>query len=152
MTAEPRQPRAAAPVRRAVHVRCSAEDAFRHFTVGIGRWWPLETYGVYLDKAAGVDFTDGLLVERSADGKTSTWGEVTAWDPPRRLAFTWHPGGEPDDATSVTVDFFPDEDGTRVELTHTGWETYGDKAADIRGAYDAPEGWASVLDRYRAAL
>ena len=37
-------------------------------------------------------FTDGQIVERSADGETAVWGTVTQWEPPVGVAFTWHPG------------------------------------------------------------
>jgi len=59
---------------------------------------------------------------------------VTEWDPPKRLAFTWSPGGGP--VTSIGVDFEDSEGQTRVVLTHAGWEAYGDKAPERRAGYD----------------
>lgn len=136
------------PVLAAVHVRRSPVDAFRVFTDRIGAWWPLPTHGCFGEKAAGLRFADGRLVEESVDGDVAVWGEVLVWDPPRRFAVTWHPGRPDRPHTQVTVDFRPDEDGTRVELTHAGWEAYGANADQVRTVYTGPDAWTGVLARY----
>jgi hypothetical protein len=46
----------------------------------------------------------------------------------------------------VEVAFLPDGDGTRVELTHTGWEALGERAEQARRSYD--QGWVPVLERF----
>jgi len=86
----------------------------------------------------------GRLFERDRAGKEHVWGIVTAWEPPRRLVFTWHPGRSPDSAQDVELRFSDAGGGmTLVELTHTGWERLGEKAAEARGRYD--KGWEFVL-------
>jgi uncharacterized protein YndB with AHSA1/START domain len=75
------------------------EDAFRLFTEGFGQWWP------------GDDSESDAVEE----------GSVTTWDPPRRIEFTWHR----QDEETVTVEFDTEADGTRVTLTHGGWEQSG---------------------------
>lgn len=140
-----------APVLATVHVRRSQEDAFRVFTDRIGAWWPLLTHGCFGDKAAGLHFAGGRLVESSVDGETAVWGEVLAWEPPRRFAVTWHPGRAGQPHSVVEVEFRTDEDGTRVELTHSGWEAYGPDAARIRAAYDGPDAWTMVLGLFARA-
>ncbi|HVQ90545.1 MAG TPA: SRPBCC domain-containing protein [Mycobacteriales bacterium] len=140
------------PVLAAVHVRRSPEAAFRTFTERIGDWWPLRTHGVYGEAAVGLDIVDGQLVERSAHGETSVWGEVVRWEPPHRFACTWHPGRAQDGVhTLIEVEFQPDEDGTRVELTHSGWEIYGDEAEQRRAPYQAPDAWNHVLGLFARA-
>jgi uncharacterized protein YndB with AHSA1/START domain len=139
------------PVLASVHVRRSPVDAFRVFTDRIADWWPLPTHGCFGDKAAGLGFDDGRLVERSADGDLEIWGEVLTWEPPRRFAVTWHPGRPDAPHSVVEVEFRADADGTRVELTHSGWEAYGDRAAEARAAYDGPDAWALVLGLFRQA-
>jgi uncharacterized protein YndB with AHSA1/START domain len=134
---------ALAPVVRAVHVRKPADEAFRIFTERIGEWWPLQRFGLYAAATAGVRFVDGRVVERSTTGEEGVWAEVTDWDPPRRLALSWHPGTDPAVATVVEVDFEPDEDGTRVVLTHSGWEVLGERAEAGRAGYAG--GWRSVV-------
>jgi hypothetical protein len=88
----------------------------------------------------------GEIVESIRGGRESHWGTITAWEPPTRVAFTWHPGRTPESATRVEVRFVPDGTGTRVELVHSGWEAMGDLAKTARNGY--PIGWAYVLRLY----
>ena len=76
------------------------------------------------------------------------WAEIIESSAPRLLVLSWHPGTDPEKATRVEVSFAPDGDGTRVELTHTGWEAMGERAEAARRSYD--EGWLLVLERYAA--
>lgn len=138
---------------KSVTVRPGPDAAFRAFTAGIGEWWPLATHSVDGDRSAGVTLEPGVggrLVETLADGSLAVWGTVTAWDPPRRVAFTWHPGTPEEEATLVEVTFRPNGTGagTEVELVHSGWGRRhdGDRA---RTAYEG--GWGIVLGRFAAA-
>ncbi len=141
-----------APVMRSVTIECSPEHAFSVFTERIGEWWPLDTYSVYEDQAAGVSFEPGVggrIVERSKAGEESSWGEILAWEPGRRLVYTWHPGHSPDEpSTEVELRFVPVGDATRVELEHRGWEALA-QPEETRSAYD--QGWPLVLGRYVGA-
>ena len=130
------------------HVRCAPDAAFAAFTDRIGAWWPLPTHSVNGDRAGGVAFVGDRLVERAVDGTESVWGEVLAWEPPHRLVLTWHPGREATPASEVEVRFVPDEDGTRVELEHRGWEHFGAEAAARRRGYVGPGTWGQVLDHF----
>lgn len=48
------------------------------------------------------------------------------WEPPLRLAFSWHLRAERADATDVSITFVDGGDGTsRVEIEHAGWERLG---------------------------
>src|ERR1700690_2329500 len=89
-----------APVMRTITVECSPEDAFRIFTERIADWWPLRTHSVYHKDAETVliePAVGGRILERSRSGEESSWGEILVWEPPHRLACTWHPGYGPDD-------------------------------------------------------
>ncbi|MBM3667898.1 MAG: hypothetical protein FJW90_10575 [Actinobacteria bacterium] len=77
------------------------------------------------------------------------WGRVTAWEPPRRLAYLWHIAWDPADATEVEVTFSPDDEGTRVAIVHGGWETFGARAETMRDRNRA--GWDAVIAPYRDA-
>jgi len=136
------------PVVRVVHVRRRPEDAFRIFTEDIGAWWPMETHSVF-GAAARVAVEGTEIVERSGLGEQSVWAEIEEWSPPHLLVLSWHPGTDPAKATKVEISFAPDDEGTRVELTHTGWEALGERAEAARQSYD--EGWLSVLQRFAAA-
>jgi uncharacterized protein YndB with AHSA1/START domain len=134
------------PVRKAIRVGWTPEEAFRRFTSGIAGWWPLRSHSVGGDRAETVVFEQrvgGRIYERSTTGEESTWGTVTAWEPPHRVAFTWHPGRDPKKPSDIEVRFFPDGTGSRLELVHTGWESFGPIAAKARRGYAI--GWVYVL-------
>lgn len=139
---------AAPPVIRSAWVNRSPEDSFRIFTDEIGAWWPLPTHGVLGDRSAGVAFRDGNLVEIAIDGNESLWGEVTAWDPPRRVTVAWHPGRDVDSAGTVEVSFEPDAGGTLVVIEHRGWERFGQDGVARRRSYVGPNAWGYVLDHF----
>ena len=128
-----------------VVVPCPPARAFDYFTRDIARWWPLPTHSCAMDDAVDVAFephVGGRIVERARDGASHVWGGVTAWEPGRRVAFSWHPGRGADEATWVDVKFAAHADGTRVTLTHGGWERRED-GASVRGNYVG--GWRNVL-------
>jgi uncharacterized protein YndB with AHSA1/START domain len=137
------------PLVRTVTVAAPPEVAFRRFTAEIGSWWPLATHSIGQARAVGVEMQPGVggkIVESIAGGEQAVWGTVVAWDPPRRVAFTWHPGHEPAEAQDVEVRFDPAGAGTLVTLTHAGFERLGAKARAARRAY--PLGWTYVLGLY----
>jgi uncharacterized protein YndB with AHSA1/START domain len=134
------------PVRKSVHVAVPPADAFRVFTDRLADWWPLATHSAYEEDAASVAFADGRLVEVSRAGEENVWGEVTAWEPPARVAFTWNPNLEKDGFTEVEVRFTPNGAGTHVELEHRAWDALGERGQATRDRYH--DGWVFVLDRY----
>lgn len=87
------------PIQQRVHVDAPVEDAFHWFTESFGEWWP----GDESERRAVKD------------------GAVTVWDPPTRIEFTWSRDGD----QTVNVEFEMEADGTRVTLTHHGWQTSG---------------------------
>lgn len=137
------------PVRKQLKVKLPVEAAFRLFTEGIGRWWPLATHSVGEDQAETCFFEGwegGRIVEVLKDGSQSEWGRVMTWEPHHKVVFQWYPGREPDTAQVVTVTFREIPTGTEMELVHTGWETLGGKAQSGRDGYDT--GWDYVLAKY----
>ena len=139
------------PLVKIVFVKAPIEKAFHRFTAELGTWWPLATHSIGEDASEGVTMdgrVGGRIVERMRNGETSVWGTLTAWEPPRRVAFTWHPGHEPEAAQDVEVRFESVEGGakTRVVLTHSGFERLGERAKMARRAY--PIGWEYVLGLY----
>ncbi|MBK6885960.1 MAG: SRPBCC domain-containing protein [Tetrasphaera sp.] len=136
------------PVRRSITVPVDQDHAFTAFTDQIAAWWPTPTHGAFGAACGRIAFEDGRLIERATDGAAIIWGEVLAWEPPRLLSFTWHPGGGPDEASQVDVLFVAVEGGTRVELEHRGWERFGQAAAARRRRYVGPGAWGAVLEHY----
>lgn len=144
------------PIRKTLTVPLPPVDAFDLFTAGIDRWWPKESHSLSAgagSAAAAVTmepWDGGALYETAPDGRILPWGRVTRWDPGREVAFTWHVGRSPDEATHVTVRFSRTEGGTRVDLTHDGWQAVGGAQDGLRGSYDS--GWDVVFaGRYAGA-
>ena len=143
----PRDPLPLSPILKTVRIKASPERAFRRFTAELGTWWPLRSHSTGQAEAEAVTMeprVGGRIVERIRGGREAVWGTITTWDPPRRVAFTWHPGRPSETAQDVEVRFTPDGDGTRVELEHRGFERLGPALArKARRGY--PIGWEYVL-------
>jgi len=129
----------------------SPSETFDAFMSKASHWWPLDTHSVspYLGEPA----PDTVVIERheggkifeiSTNGEHRIWGNITDYQEGRRVAFTWYPGLSASEATAVSVNFDPADDGTTiVTLVHNGWETRGDKAAEIRANYLT--GWTDII-------
>lgn len=144
------------PINTSVTVRRSPEDAFRIFTHGMGSWWPLQAFSMAEDtegrvKAESVVFEEregGRVYEVMSDGVEGTWATILAWDPPRSFILAWKPNLTDNPPTELEITFTPDDDGTRVDLEHRGWERLGALAAEARAGYG--ENWTGVLSLFVA--
>ena len=137
-------------VRRSVTVDCAAEEAFRIFTADANSWWPVASHSLYGDTVKEVVFEQregGEVFELTETGEKGHWATVLAWEPPNRLVLAWEVSPSVI-GTEVEVRFRPEDDGTRVELEHRGWEHVAQDAPAKRDDYDS--GWAYVLGQYAA--
>ena len=128
--------------------------AFDLFTTEVGTWWPTASHSVGGERVVACVLESGVggrFYERLDDGTEHVWGEVTEWDPPRLVRFTWYPGRAPSTSQEVAVTFEPATGGgTAVTLVHTGWDRLGDGAAEQRDQYVT--GWDLVfVQRYGSA-
>ena len=149
------------PVRKSITVKAGAERAFQVFTQGVDTWWP-RTHHIGkspMKKAIIEGRVGGRCYSEQVDGTECDWGQVLAWDPPRRLVLAWqitHEWGyEPDLAKSseVEVIFTPLGDGsTRVDLEHRYFARHGAGGAAMRTAVGAPGGWGSLLELFAAEV
>lgn len=72
------------------------------------------------------------------------FGEITTYDPPSRMAFTWDFKNDPLDArTEVTIDLVPEGEATLVHLTHIGF-------VDDEEAAKHAQSWEYWLGRLKA--
>jgi hypothetical protein len=137
------------PLRLSFRVNCSAEQAFRVWTARISQWWPADHT---VSGQPGLDvvlepWIGGRVFERTGDGTEHEWGEVTVWEPPRRLGYRWHLRRDRADATDVEVRFVDDGDAsTRVDIEHDGWDRLGAGGPDWRQANQA--GWSGLLPHF----
>ncbi|HWA56453.1 MAG TPA: SRPBCC domain-containing protein [Gemmatimonadales bacterium] len=135
------------PIHKTITVPWSQDRAFQRFTAELGSWWPAHAYSVgqaRVRRCALEGRVGGEIYEEWQDGSRHVWGTVQVWDPPSRVAFSWHPGREASTAQSIDVRFSPAGAGTRLDLVHSGWEHYGADAAKAHRGY--PLGWTHVLN------
>jgi uncharacterized protein YndB with AHSA1/START domain len=137
-------------IHKAITVARPPEVAFKVFCDEIGRWWPIKQgYAFNGDRAVSMIIegrVGGRVYELATDGTELELGRITAYEPPRVVAFTWR-APTWDVATQVEVRFTAEGTGTRVELDHSGWE-HEPKAREARDRHDG--GWDFVLAQYRA--
>lgn len=147
----------------ALRVRATPERAFAAFVEEIGDWWrpnglfqttPRPPGRLAFERGEG-----GRLVETLADGKVFEIGRILAWEPPRRLVFSWRQANFPPDLnTEVEVCFEAVGQETRVSVEHRGFTQvpagsaarhgFPDQALQMRLA----EWWQAQLDSIRQRL
>jgi len=67
---------------------------------------------------------------------------VTEVIPEKKIAYTWRYKGEPGDSL-VTFELSPEDEKTRLKLTHTGTETFPKTPAYARKNFEA--GWTAIV-------
>lgn len=140
------------PLRLAFDVACPQEQAFALWTERIATWWPADHTASGEDSASVVlePRLGGRLYERTSEGVEIPWGEITLWEPPRRLGYLWHLRTDRADATDVEVTFSARPGGaTRVEVEHRGWERLGDGGEAWRARNE--RGWSTLIPHYEEA-
>ena len=151
----------ATTVRREVVVDATIEWAFEVFTKRISSWWPPSHHigeapfaSAWFEPRVG-----GRCYEVGTDGTECDWGQVLAWEPPRRLVVAWQLNNQfeydPDvsHASEYEVSFSEEAPGrTRVQLEHRGFERHGAGGEDVRRAVDGDAGWTYVIGRFAAAF
>lgn len=137
------------PLLVAFDVEASPDHAFATWTGRIDTWWPAD-HTVSGDPAARIVLEPGVggrLLEVTPSGAEHVWGQVTTWEPPDVLGYTWHLGRDATAATDVLITFTPAADGTRVEIRHTGWEALGAEAGVWRERNH--QGWSTLLPHFQ---
>jgi uncharacterized protein YndB with AHSA1/START domain len=140
-------------VRKTITVDCVVEEAFRVFTTDAVSWWPPDSHSIHGDEVQEIVFEEregGEVYEVTADGKKGHWASVLAWEPPNRLVLAWNILERETVPTEVEVRFTAEDDRTRVDLEHRGWEAVAEDRAEKRESYDI--GWDRVLGVYRGRL
>ena len=131
-------------IRKSIQVERSPEISFKVFCEEIGAWWP-GGFGGKDTKLAMELRVGGRFFEKRTDGTEYEIGRLTAYQPPRVVAFSWRaPSWEV--TTQVEVRFIPAGNGTRIELEHRGFEQDA-KVRENRKSYDG--GWDLVLGHYQ---
>jgi hypothetical protein len=140
-------------VRKTITVDCVVEEAFRVFTTDAISWWPIDSHSIHGAEVKEIVFEEregGEVYEVTADGKKGHWASVLAWEPPGRLVLAWNILERETVPTELEVRFTAEEDRTRVDLEHRGWEAVAEDRAEKRESYDT--GWDHVLRVYEGRL
>jgi uncharacterized protein YndB with AHSA1/START domain len=141
------------PIRRSVVVPWTADKAFHRFTEEFSTWWPRYTHSIggrHVRRVVMECRVGGAIYEEHVDGTRYRRGTVTAFEAPRRIAFTFHAAFAEADAQQVEVSFDVDGPGTRVTLVSSGWERMTGAALRSRGGYQI--GWGGILGRFAGRL
>jgi hypothetical protein len=125
---------------------CSPEHAFDTYVGRIGEWW-------HPDYSASAETLHGVTIEPRVGGRVYAthsdlgqheWGEVTVFEPGRRVAHTFSLAQDPAHPTEVTAEFAAEGGGCTLRFVHGGWTEAN--AADRRKFGD----WRVLLDRFSA--
>ncbi len=131
-------------IRKEIHVDVPVERAFEVYTAGIQDWWPTETHSLKQGTVTA-DWRVGGIVGETDGEERFEWADVLEYDPPSLLRLRWRVNPEKP-PTEIKVAFFAEGAGTRVELTHSGWEQFADRADEEFQGYTS--GWDTVLGHY----
>lgn len=122
------------PILQTVEIRATPGRIFELFTdpEELVKWWP--------DAAEFEPRVGGKV--RLVFGQGEVTGEVTRFEPPSALGFTWQSEQAPGIVTQVDVSLEDLGEGRcRVDLVHSGWEA----APEARGIHE--QGWRHFLGR-----
>jgi len=135
------------PIRKSLNVPMRPKDAFALFTENMGDWWPSDSHSLSASDGEIPQSIDveheigGHIVETKPDGTTGRWGTITRWEPGKALGVSWYVGRTEAEATDLLVVFTPTDTGTRIDLTHDGFDRLADTA--LHGNYEM--GWDLVF-------
>ena len=130
------------PIIKTIEVPCSQERAFQIFLNEMDSWWPLGKFTVSAMGGAPAKAIrvaakpGGTIVEIGPTGTEYLWGTIKSYHPYDAVSFDFHfapPGQTVDARTLVDVRFTAlDHKRTRVVLTQSNWEAFGDQATMLR--------------------
>jgi len=144
-------------IRRQIVVDAPIDRAFAVFTERFGDFKPPEHNLLALPIAETVfePRIGGNIVDRAADGTECRWARILAYDPPKRVVFSWDISPQwrvetdPELTSEVEVRFVAETpDRTRLELEHRHLDRHGPGWESVRDGVADDAGWPLYLARY----
>ena len=140
----------------ALRVPATPARALDAFTGEIASWWQSNPLFRITPSGDGeLAFEPGVggrLVTILGNGETFEIGRISAWEPGKRLVFTWRQATfSPEQSTEVEVLFEPVGEETRVSIEHRAWDTLPQRHA-ARHGFPEPITLRRVADWWRASL
>jgi uncharacterized protein YndB with AHSA1/START domain len=142
-------------------VEAALERAFEYFTVEMPSWWNDDHHIIEapFERMVFEPRVGGNIYDVGADGSECRWSRILAYEPPRRLVFSWDITTDwkletdPTKASEVEVRFEPEgESRTRIELEHRNLDRHGDGWEGMRDGVGSPGGWPALGRDLRGLL
>lgn len=143
------------PIIKTIEVPCSQKKAFGVFVNEMNSWWPLVKFSI---SAMGGKAAKSLRVEPKQGGKIveigpndteHLWGTIKTYDPYDSFSMDFHiphPSESVKSASLVEVRFTAlENERTRVELTQSNWEAFGEMADMMRSGYG--KAWVVIFEQ-----
>lgn len=146
-------------VRQQVVVEAPIEQAFEIFVKKFDLLKPREHNLLPVDIAETVfeAKVGGSIYDRGVDGSICRFARVLAYEPPRRVVFSWDIDPQwqiekdPNRTSEVEVRFFSQAPHrTRVELEHRNLDRHGKGWEGVRQGVGSEGGWPLYLQRFAA--
>jgi uncharacterized protein YndB with AHSA1/START domain len=135
-------------VSTSIEVDAPIAHAFHVFTAEIETWWDQDKHILEAPLAEMVfePFVGGNIIDRGTDGSECRWARVLAYEPPRRVCFSWDINTQwqvetnPARASEVEITFTElTPERTQVVLTHRHLDRHGEGWEGMRDAVGG--GW-----------
>ena len=151
----------ATTIRTEIVVDAPADRAFRLFTERFDRIKPREHNMLAVDIAESVfePRAGGRVFDRGVDGSECQWGRVLAYEPPKRIVFTWDISpmwqieSDLGKTSEVEVRFIsdgPDADQGRARAPQP--RPPRRRMGSTREGVSGDQGWPLYLERFAAAV
>jgi hypothetical protein len=136
------------PITHGYVLRSDPHRAFEIYTTEIGRWWD-PRYTANPDTFESVTIeprVGGRIYATHSDLGEHDWGQVTTWEPGRRVAHTFILAQDQDDPSEVAALFAPGKQGAgcSFRFEHGGWS---ESNVSVRQKFSD---WSVMLDRFIA--
>lgn len=135
------------PITHDYALPCTAGEAFETYVGRIADWWD-PRYTANADTLEAVTIeprVGGRVYATHSDIGRDDWGEVTVWEPGRRLAHTFTLAQDAQHPSEVAVEFVPAQaNGCTIRFAHGGWT---EANAAVRAKFSD---WPVMLDRFAA--